>query len=160
MDQVVNTLITTAGTILCALITALGAIVMTYIYKLRQKAQAEINKIDNENTQAYLSNMLDTVYNNLCASVDKVEVGLAKTLKETTEDGKLTKEDQALLAQTAMELCKSITGEEIMNSLEQVVGDTETYLLTLIDSIVLKKKIEGADSNAAATTKNNYNLYG
>lgn len=148
MDQVMNTLLTTAGTVLCAMITALGALAIVYITKLRQKAQAEIDKIDNESTQTYLSNVLDTVYNNLSASIDRIEVTLVKELKATTEDGKLTKEDQDRVAKAAMELCQQITGNEMMDALGDIVGDTEAYLLTLIDSMVLQKKVDGADLNA------------
>lgn len=148
MDQVMNTLLTTAGTVLCALISVLGAFAIVYLTKLRQKAQAEIDKIDNESTQTYLSNVLDTVYNNLSASIDRIEVTLVKELKATTEDGKLTKEDQDRVAKAAMELCEQITGNEMMNALGDIVGDTETYLLTLIDSMVLQKKVEGNDLNA------------
>lgn len=156
MDQIMNTLTTTGITLVCAVITTLGAIAIIYLNKLKQKAQVEIDKIENESTQTYLSNVLNTVYDNLSASIDKIEVTLVKDLKAVAEDGKLTKEDQDLVAQSAMDLCKQITGEEMMNALGSIVGDTEIYLLTLIDSMVLQKKIGGADLNAvqAISAKN------
>lgn len=149
MESLQPVLVNALGTILTAAITTAAAMLVAYLAKLRKKAQVEINKVDNESTQTYLSNVLDTVYANLSASVDRIEVTLVKELKRATGDGKLTKEDQDRVAEAAKELCKQITGQETMDALASIVGDTEEYLLTLIDSMVLQKKVSGADLNAA-----------
>ena len=157
MDNLQPILVQALGTIVTAAITAAAAMLVAYLGKLRKKAQSEINKVENESTQTYLSNVLDTVYANLSAAVDRIEVTLVKELKTATRDGKLTKEDQVRVAEAAKELCKQITGQETMDALAEIVGDTEQYLLTLIDSLVLQKKVNGADLNAAQAidAKNN-----
>ena len=157
MENLQPILVQALGTIVTAAITAAAAMLVAYLAKLRKKAQSEINKVENESTQTYLSNVLDTVYANLSAAVDRIEVTLVKELKNATEDGKLTKEDQDRVAEAAKELCKQITGQETMDALAEIVGDTEQYLLTLIDSLVLQKKVNGADLNAAQAidAKNN-----
>lgn len=157
MENLQPILVNALGTIVTAAITAAAAMLVAYLAKLRKKAQSEINKVENESTQTYLSNVLDTVYANLSAAVDRIEVTLVKELKNATGDGKLTKEDQDRVAEAAKELCKQITGQETMDALAEIVGDTEQYLLTLIDSLVLQKKVNGADLNAAQAidAKNN-----
>ena len=157
MENLQPILVQALGTIVTAAITAAAAMLVAYLAKLRKKAQSEINKVENESTQTYLSNVLDTVYANLSAAVDRIEVTLVKELKNATGDGKLTKEDQDRVAEAAKELCKQITGQETMDALAGIVGDTEQYLLTLIDSLVLQKKVNGADLNAAQAidAKNN-----
>lgn len=157
MENLQPILVNALGTILSAAITTAAVMLVAYLAKLRQKAQSEINKVENESTQTYLSNVLDTVYANLSAAVDRIEVTLVKELKNATGDGKLTKEDQDRVAEAAKELCKQITGQETMDALAEIVGDTEQYLLTLIDSLVLQKKVNGADLNAAQAidAKNN-----
>lgn len=157
MENLQPILVQALGTIVTAAITTAAAMLVAYLAKLRKKAQSEINKVENESTQTYLSNVLDTVYANLSAAVDRIEVTLVKELKNATGDGKLTKEDQDRVAEAAKELCKQITGQETMDALAGIVGDTEQYLLTLIDSLVLQKKVNGADLNAAQAidAKNN-----
>lgn len=157
MENLQPILVQALGTIVTAAITTAAAMLVAYLAKLRKKAQSEINKVENESTQTYLSNVLDTVYANLSAAVDRIEVTLVKELKNATGDGKLTKEDQDRVAEAAKELCKQITGQETMDALAGIVGDTEQYLLTLIDSLVLQKKVNGADLNAARAidAKNN-----
>ena len=157
MENLQPILVNALGTILSAAITTAAVMLVAYLAKLRQKAQSEINKVENESTQTYLSNVLDTVYANLSAAVDRIEVTLVKELKNATGDGKLAKEDQDRVAEAAKELCKQITGQETMDALAEIVGDTEQYLLTLIDSLVLQKKVNGADLNAAQAidAKNN-----
>lgn len=157
MENLQPILVNALGTIVTAAITTAAAMLVAYLAKLRKKAQSEIDKVENESTQTYLSNVLDTVYANLSAAVDRIEVTLVKELKNATGDGKLTKEDQDRVAEAAKELCKQITGQEIMDALAEIVGDTEQYLLTLIDSLVLQKKVNGADLNAAQAidAKNN-----
>lgn len=157
MENLQPILVQALGTIVTAAITTAAAMLVAYLAKLCKKAQSEINKVENESTQTYLSNVLDTVYANLSAAVDRIEVTLVKELKNATGDGKLTKEDQDRVAEAAKELCKQITGQETMDALAGIVGDTEQYLLTLIDSLVLQKKVNGADLNAARAidAKNN-----
>ena len=91
MENLQPILVQALGTIVTAAITAAAAMLVAYLAKLRKKAQSEINKVENESTQTYLSNVLDTVYANLSAAVDRIEVTLVKELKNATGDCKLTK---------------------------------------------------------------------
>ena len=142
MDQLMETLVQAVAAVASAGITALAVMAIAYFAKLRKKAEAEIDKIDNESTQTYLNTILDTTYDTLSACIDKIEVTLVKQLKEASADGKLTKEDQERAAQAAIDLFKDVVNTDVMNSLTSIVGDTEKYLLTLIDSIVLNKKTD------------------
>lgn len=72
--------------------------------------------------------------------IDKLEVTLVKELKKTTADGKLTKEDAKEASKAAIELFNTISNNELKTALDSVVGDTNKYLQTIIDSIVLNKK--------------------
>ena len=85
MENLQPILVQALGTIVTAAITAAAAMLVAYLAKLRKKAQSEINKVENESTQTYLSNVLDTVYANLSAAVDRIEVTLVKELKNSLE---------------------------------------------------------------------------
>lgn len=142
MEQLMSTLSQTLVTILCAVISLLGVMAVYYLTKLKNKATAETTKIQNEATQEYADSVIATVYDFLSVAVDKMEVTLVKELKATTEDGKLTKEDQKTVATAAYSLFKQLINDDAMAALHDVVGDTETYVYSLIDSIVLEKKNE------------------
>lgn len=149
LSQLEPVLVNALGTVLAAAITAAAAMLVAYLAKLRSKAQAEISKVQTEDQKIFIENVLDTIMTNLSAAVDKMEVTMVKEIKRATGDGKLTKEDQVKIANAAMDLCAVISGDEMMSALESIVGDTEAYLLTMIDSMVLQKKVTGNDLNAA-----------
>ena len=146
-------LISILGILVALLVSAVSALLIAYLNKLTKKVQLEIDNLSDENLHNYLTSVLDTVHNNLVIAVDRTESTLVKELKTATKDGKLTKEDQIRVAESAKELFKQITDNETKNALTDIVGDTEEYLLTLIDSIVLNKK-----SDKSTTTQPNAQL--
>ena len=154
-EELIQSIMQALMAIAIAGISALTAVAISYLQKLQKKATSETEKIDNESTQAFIDAILDTTFDLMFTCVDKIEVTVVKTLKEASADGKLTKEDQATAAHAAMELFQSLANDEILKSLNTIVGDTETYLLTLIDSIVLNKKTDLLKNgvNPAVTTK-------
>lgn len=141
------------GILVALLFSTVSALLSAYLTKLTKKVQLEIDNLNDENLHNYLTKVLDTVHNNLAIAVDRTESTLVKELKTATKDGKLTKEDQARVAESAKELFKQITDNETKNALTDIVGDTEEYLLALIDSIVLNKK-----SDKSTTTQPNAQL--
>lgn len=140
MEQLIATLQDAAIAVACSAITALAAYAVSYLYKLRKKAQAETDKIEDEHTQEFINSILDKTYDTLSICIDKMEVTLVKSLKRANEDGKLTKEDGKRVADEAIQLFYEIADQEVSQGLESVVKDAQQYLLTLVDSMVLEKK--------------------
>lgn len=140
MEQLSQTLMQAFIAIASACIALLAAMAVSYINKLKDKATSEINKINNESQANYANQILNIVYTTMSNCIDKIETTSVKTLKQTTKDGKLTKEDQKIVQKEALDLFKSIISQDVYTALGQVVGDTEKYLVTLIDSMVLEKK--------------------
>lgn len=126
--------------ILESLISLLVAAATAYLFKLFKKAKFESEKVKNESTKILVNNTIDTTYDIMSNIIDKLEVTLVKELKKTTADGKLTKEDAKEASKAAIELFNTISNNELKTALDSVVGDTNKYLQTIIDSIVLNKK--------------------
>lgn len=142
MEQLIATLQDAVITVACAAITALAAYAVSYLYKLRKKAQSETDKIEDEHTQQLVNDILDRTYDTLSICIDKMEVTIVKSLKRANEDGKLTKEDGKKVADEAVKLFYEIADQDVSQGLELVVKDVKQYLLTLVDSMVLEKKKE------------------
>lgn len=142
MEQLITTLQDAAIAVACSAITALAAYAVSYLYKLRKKAQAETEKIEDEHSQEFINNILDRAYDTLSICIDKMEVTIVKSLKETNEDGKLTEEDGKKVAEDAINLFYEIVDQDVSQGLELIVKDAKQYLLTLVDSMVLEKKTE------------------
>lgn len=140
MEQITSALLEAGVGIALAVISLAATFAILYLNKLKAKANAEISKIENEDTQEFANSVLNRVFDTLSISIDKMEVTLVKELKAVTEDGKLTKDDQKKVATAAYELFLEIANQDLLTSLEGIVGDTETYIYSLIDSIVLEKK--------------------
>ncbi|MCM1221858.1 MAG: hypothetical protein NC548_46040 [Lachnospiraceae bacterium] len=142
MEQVLATLQDAVVTLACAGITTLAVMAVAYLAKLRKKAEAEIDKIVDEDTQILAQDILDRTFSTLSICIDKMEVTLVKAIKRANDDGKLTKEDGERVAQEAIDLFYDIVDQDVAEGLTLVVQDVQKYLLTLVDSLVLEKKKE------------------
>ena len=94
MNGLLQTLITAAGTVLAASVSYGVVVLVSYINKKRDQALIEINKIKDEQSRQLSQNVLEDVTKALTTAAKSMEESMVPVLKSTTEDGKLTKEDQ------------------------------------------------------------------
>lgn len=135
-EALINALVT-IGTLA---ISTLSVYAILYIKRLKRKAEIEIDKLEDEDSRKYAQNILNKVENALIIAVDKMESTLVKELKVSTEDGKLTKEDQERVAKEAKKLADKILGEDTAKLLDGIVGDTAKYIDAKIASLVIDRK--------------------
>jgi ribosomal protein L9 len=79
----------------------------------------------------------------LTTAAKSLEESMVPVLKSATADGKLTKEDQELVFNSAKELAAKIMGPDTQKLLNGVVDDTETYINAKLQEILNNMKASG-----------------
>lgn len=150
MEQIQSALVQAFVVIALALISLLAAYAVMLINKAKDKLTEETKNIKDQETRDYANEVLKKVTDALSIAVDKVESTTVKTLKAASADGKLTKEDQQLVAKEARELANEILGTDAKDLLVGVIGDTEKFIDSKIASLVISKK---TGTTASSTTE-------
>lgn len=156
MNGLLQTLITAAGTVLAASVSYGVVVLVGYINKKRDQALVEINKIKDEQSRQLSQNVLEDVTKALTTAAKSMEESMVPVLKSTTEDGKLTKEDQEVVFNAAKELANKIMGENTKDLLADIVDDTETYINAKLQEVLNNMKASG--NNISSTQKIETNL--
>lgn len=138
-----ESLIPAVGTILAALLSYGVVVAVAYIKKMQEKTLVEINKIETENERELAKGVLEDVTEALTTAAKSLEESMVPVLKSATADGKLTKEDQELVFNSAKELAAKIMGPDTQKLLNGVVDDTETYINAKLQEILNNMKASG-----------------
>ena len=138
-----ESLIPAVGTILAALLSYGVVVAVAYIKKMQEKTLVEINKIETEHERELAKGVLEDVTEALTTAAKSLEESMVPVLKSATADGKLTKEDQELVFNSAKELAAKIMGPDTQKLLNDVVDDTETYINAKLQEILNNMKASG-----------------
>ena len=138
-----ESLIPAVGTILAALLSYGVVVAVAYIKKMQEKTLVEINKIETEHERELAKGVLEDVTEALTTAAKSLEESMVPVLKSATADGKLTKEDQELVFNSAKELAAKIMGPDTQKLLNSVVDDTETYINAKLQEILNNMKASG-----------------
>lgn len=157
MNGLLQTLITAAGTVLAASVSYGVVVLVSYINKKRDQALIEINKIKDEQSRQLSQNVLEDVTKALTTAAKSMEESMVPVLKSTTEDGKLTKEDQEVVFNAAKELANKIMGESTKDLLADIVDDTETYINAKLQEVLNNMKASGNNISSTQKIENNLN---
>lgn len=136
-------LIPAVGTILAALLSYGVVVAVAYIKKMQEKTLVEINKIETEKERDFAKEVLEDVTAALTTAAKSLEESMVPVLKSTTADGKLTKEDQELVFNSAKELAAKIMGSDTQKLLGDIVDDTEIYINAKLQEILNDMKASG-----------------
>ena len=136
-------LIPAVGTILAALLSYGVVVAVAYIKKMQEKTLVEINKIETEKERDFAKGVLEDVTAALTTAAKSLEESMVPVLKSTTADGKLTKEDQELVFNSAKELAAKIMGSDTQKLLGDIVEDTEIYINAKLQEILNDMKASG-----------------
>lgn len=153
MEQIQTALVQAFVVIMMALISLLAAYAVMFINKAKDRLVEETKSIKDKETREYADAVLKKVTDALSIAVDKVESTTVKTLKAASADGKLTKEDQQLVAEEAKKLANEILGTDAKDLLVDVIGDTEKFIDSKIASLVISKKT-GTTTGSTTETLN------
>lgn len=157
MNGLLQTLITAAGTVLAASVSYGVVVLVSYINKKRDQALIEINKIKDEQSRQLSQNVLEDVTKALTTAAKSMEESMVPVLKSTTEDGKLTKEDQEVVFNAAKELANKIMSESTKDLLADIVDDTETYINAKLQEVLNNMKASGNNISSNQKIETNLN---
>jgi uncharacterized protein YaaR (DUF327 family) len=155
LNQLSGTVINAVGALLCALISYGVVVGIAYLKKLQTKALIEIEKIDDEASRDFTKSILDDVTSALTTAAKSIEESMVPALKSATEDGKLNKDDQVLVFNSAKQLADKLMGETTKQLLTGVVDNTEVYINAKLQEILNDMKASG---NNITSTKSIENL--
>lgn len=156
MNGLLQTVITAAGTVAAAAVSYGVVVLVGYINKKRDQALVEINKIKDEQSRQLSQNVLDDVTRALTTAAKSMEESMVPVLKSSTEDGKLTREDQNVVFNAAKELANKLMGEQTKSLLSDIVDDTEVFIDAKLQEILNDMKASG--NNISSIPKIDANL--
>lgn len=142
MDQVVTLLQQSLITIALAVITAGCTIAVSYINKLKSKAEIQINEMSDEATRKLTQDALDKL-SNLCETVVKsLEQEVASEIRKKLESGdsSVSRDDLTILKDIAVNTVKSQITDELSKILESTIADVDTYINDKISACLLDMK--------------------
>ena len=124
--------------------TGLIGVVANYaklaLKKISDKANAELVKIENENTRNLIQNAKDDLVDLAKNTVGAFEVNSVKQLKEANGDGKLTKDEAIMVYNSVKDNILAQLNNESKELLVDNVGDFEKYIEILIENELAKIK--------------------
>ena len=139
----INTILTNALTgIGIALIGLLGAYLTLLIRKATDKLKIQTNLIKDEATRNLINNALDRTVQVVNANVSSASETIVKELKATTLDGKLSKEDGAIILGVVKGKVLTQLSDDIKGLASTEIGDIESYIETLIENSLKELKSE------------------
>lgn len=123
MNETLQQILAAAVPVLCLLITAGGA----YLVALLRKATEALKK---KNDNAVSRKYIDMAYE----AVNKAVMATAQTFVDALkEEGTFTKDKQIEAFNMAKNTALEILGNEAINALEEIYGDFDTWINTLIE---------------------------
>lgn len=123
MNETLQQILAAAVPVLCLLITAGGAYLVAL---LRKATEALKKKADNASARKYI----DMAYE----AVNKAVMATAQTFVDALKaDGTFTKDKQVEAFNRAKNTAMEILGNEAINALEEIYGDFDTWINTLIE---------------------------
>lgn len=123
-----------------AVITLLGSYAVYYIKKASDKVKVEIEKLEDEEFENFISRALNRLSEVATLTVNKIEQQTAKILREAIKDGKASKTELEALSMDAYSEIIKVLEPEYVELLNDVLGDTKVYIMNLIEDKLVEVK--------------------
>lgn len=120
--------------VLYILITGCGIALVKYIVEL---SNSQIDKIQVSIEQYKLNQYIDIAQSALSAAVEATAQTYVDSLKQS---GSFTEEAQAIAKEKALTIAKKLLTAEVREAVITVYGDLDTYLDSMLESLVHKTK--------------------
>lgn len=133
MDQIQKITVEILANVIIALVTFIAAYATVYLQKAIKKLKLETEKIKSDERRELLKSALERLEDVTKMTVNKIEQTTAKSIRDAVKDGKLDKEELQLLAYDAYGEIVEVLDPEYKKVLEDSLGDSETYILNLIE---------------------------
>ena len=137
----INTILTNALTGIGVALIGLGSsYLIYYIKKSTEKLKAQTKLIQDEATRNLINNALDKTVQVVNKNVSSASETIVKELKESTLDGKLSKEDGQVILNVVKGKVLTQLSDDIKGLASTEIGDIESYIETLIENSLKELK--------------------
>ena len=140
MEQIQGQLINVGVTIVCGIITLLGALATYYLGVAVKKVKLQTQKIKNEDFRNLIDSSIDNVKELIYTNVVNAQEKIVPAIKESNADGRLTKQD----GERILNLVKNNILQDLDSStkalIEKEVGSLDRYLKKQIEVVLAQIK--------------------
>lgn len=140
MELIQSQLIDLLTLIITGAISIASVYATIYIQKVVKKAKLQAEKIEDENMEVIINNTIDRTHSLIQANVIAMEQTLVKEIKESTKDGKVTKEELKNVAVQVRENVLNQLGEGSVEILNITLGDVNGYIAAEIEKTLAELK--------------------
>lgn len=140
MDELMNALQTGLVTIGVAALTALCGVAVAYINVLKQKALANIDKIEDEKAKSIASVATEQLSQVVAAVVSSIEQEEKQEILKAIEDGKVTRDELVNLKTVAIQRVKDQLLPDTWQVIQDTYKDANSYIADLVSQYVLQLK--------------------
>lgn len=150
MEMIKEALTTLLVTILCGAISIATAYVTIYAKRLTEKARAETKKIESESQRKLINGAIERLDQLVTTNVVKMEQTLVKEIKNTSEDGKIEKEELKSIAEKVKADVLFQLADESKELIKVQIEDLNGYIEAQIEYSLASIKNQISQTNLLA----------
>lgn len=143
--------------VILGILTLFGALATLYIQKGIRKLQVETEKIKDEATRDLLNSALGSLDDVALKTVNKIEQTTKKQLLEGVANGTVSPDKIKELANQAYNEITQTLKPEYLQVIQKTMGDSQTYILNLIEQKLQEIKINKPHFVFSDLSKSEYN---
>lgn len=140
MELIQNQLIDLLVLIVTGTISIASVYATIYIQKIVKKAKLQAEKIEDENMEAIINTTIDRTHSLIKANVIAMEQTLVKEIKQSSEDGKITKDELKNISVQVRENVLKQLSEGSVEILNFTLGDVNGYIAAEIEKTLAEIK--------------------
>lgn len=142
MEQITEQLIKLAVLVISFGLSVLTIYSAVWMAKIKNKAQKEIDKLDNEKDKEILNKELQLVNDTLLTNIIAFENTTKKQLQEVSADGKITREEIEKAGKVVVENTIKQMNDSTYEALKSITNDVDGYLKAKTEELLEQYKIE------------------
>ena len=140
MVEIQDALQTLLTTVTVAVITALGAILVSGVGLVKEWVLAKVQAVQDENARKMIESAVAQVENIVCAVVTSIEQEEKQEVLKALEDGNVTRDELTALKDVAVQRVKQQLLPDTLQLLESSFGDITSYISDKVSQQVFTLK--------------------
>lgn len=140
MVEIQDALQTLLTTVTVAVITALGAILVSGVGLVKEWVLAKVQAVQDENARKMIESAVAQVENIVCAVVTSIEQEEKQEVLKALEDGNVTRDELTALKDVAVQRVKQQLLPDTLQLLESSFGDITSYISDKVSQQVFALK--------------------
>lgn len=140
MVEIQDALQTLLTTVTVAVITALGAILVSSVGLVKEWVLAKVQAVQDENARKMIESAVSQVETIVCAVVTSIEQEEKQEVLKALEDGNVTRDELTGLKDVAVQRVKQQLLPDTLQLLESSFGDITSYISDKVSQQVFTLK--------------------